>query len=289
MDHRQTKDIYRSQGDFDKLLGKQSPDYFEEPLPKAPEPVNNSKPGAVSELTRLASQGVEVTTQQRFLGGLVKISGGVSIDGINTVNLFFTEQSFGATGNKAAGPFDDSQVFYDTRAPGPWPASPISTNSSAPGLGENMQVVGIIEPLTLRPVATFRSTYVEHEPYSVWGRFTGNISEKDWSTLPIVFGDVEVEEPGPHSLFVEDALAWPTLRVESHYINMADGLVKPFNDNPLWQLPSNQVSGPLQDIAYTRNFDYEESYDKFSPVSGFVYDGAGSFRDSVAFGGELYT
>jgi hypothetical protein len=267
--------------------------------------VNSSSIGT-SEIDRFR-QGVEITNQKHAVG-IFKISAGTpghiikpQTFGVNNLDII-SENSFVDLANF------DPVTYLRVQDPGNNVEDvftfPIITSDS--NQAENRILNGIIEPLSIRPIASFFSIEFPFESHAVRGSFMGGNSDQRFFSSDQV---LTVDYYSPNSInegYYLDAFETVSISTgegsasgsaPSHmfgYLNEKFNSIFSFDDTKVYLKSLGIISdvyGEDMIQAFSVMTGSTGNYvppGKRSSTSGFVYDGAASGTDSIAFGGMTY-
>jgi len=250
-------------------------------------------------------QGVELTQQKHFDAGIVKIHAGEP-------GHVLRRNRYGMDRNYRNDPrFEDIDYFNpENYIRAQENGSPILINiitfpiiTSNNDQIENYVFDGVIEPLTIRPVASFFSTEVPFESHQVRGAVMAGNTDMSWASdiIQTVYAN-DLRSKGAYVDMYVDTLAFPELITTESHVATNFGLfdvVQP-------------VTSPFFDIRYPRNTTLSSNYDSQldaalslmsgstdnyidqtlrmrSAATGWDYDtNAELGTDTLAFGGMVY-
>jgi len=229
------------------------------------------------------TQGVEITSEKRYITGIAKIWSGEAGHQLQPNRFGMDRVTFPGTA------FADVDLFNPTRfleaqdAESPMWAS-IFTFPMILGDDdrvENLVFDGVIEPLTIRAAASFMSIEMPHPAHAVRGAVMGgNIDQYGGADLVLTVDIYDIDAIIPYV----DA---------PHYQIEASADVLPFTDDRFVRSEPFQAGDDSElVVAMSPLGGSTENYVKFnerSATCGFVYDGNTVIgTDSLAFGGQTY-
>jgi hypothetical protein len=245
-------------------------------------------------------QGVEIT-QEKYTTGLVKISAGTSghiirpkAYGINDLDII-SENSYIEID------YFNPKEYIEAQEPGKTLKKvitfPIITSDE--NQAENYSFNGIIEPLSIRPVASFFSIEFPFESHAVRGALMNGNSDSRFASSEQVLSVDYFGEFNKEKYYLD---AFQTVASGSGvplttigYVSENYSHVKPFDDNKIYLKSlgikkethgSDMVEVFLKMTGSTGNY---VAPDKKSATTGFIYDNIGAAGiDSIAFGGMTY-
>lgn len=227
-------------------------------------------------------QGVEITRQDQYDAGIAKIWSG-------NPGHILKPNSFGMGKGFDRPRFDDSSIRNKALQSGvvtcdQYVTLPISTGDN--DQLENFSFNGIIEPLSIRAVAGFFSTYKPIEAHSIKGSFvSGNSSQFNESDVVVT---VVTFEPKQHINSYVDKTARLATRTNRSKLTV----LLPFSDARLVRntLPGSHTSDTMLEAMslMTGSTGNYISYNQRSATSGWYYDNNASGTDSLVFGGMTY-
>jgi hypothetical protein len=234
-------------------------------------------------------QGIELTQEKYYYNGsIVKIHSGEPNNYLAVLNFGESEINI-----------FDGEIFYDTKRK----YSPLDFVSSndilyfPPPFNDNIDLTsldGTIEPLTIRDVITFASTYGKYEPHAIRSNLeSGNYSyyaESDVQKL-----EYERSEQQGNLPFIDSTAVVGNIRVEAFDNLPPIPNISPYDDaQPPSAIFNNIKDDPTlqSNVWYVLNPDSETyiSNKQVSTTKGRTYmTFDGSNADSLAFGDLRYT
>lgn len=243
-------------------------------------------------------QGIELTQQRYYDAGTAKIFAGEPGHVINRdyvgdsfifrdKDIFFKEIDTFSTNAyiNAQDNIDSLNIFYSDHT---WP---VVTNDC--DLATLYDFDGIIEPLTIRDVVTFRSNDLLSNIHSVKGNALCGCVDVYGMTSDVSACDFF--KHNNNNSFVDSSNV-VELNTYDVFVNLNKVSTLPFQDVEIQKnIPINEIDSNIQNVLntmtsssfYTNN-DYIR-YDQISMATGFIYDIVTDVgTDSLAFGGLTY-
>lgn len=237
-------------------------------------------------------QGVEITHQKFFDAGTVKISAGEPAHVLRK-NRFGEDNVWDTDPRYADKDYFNPVTFLTAQAT----ASPLLTSiltfpiiTSDTTQISNFNFDGVIEPLTIRPAASFFSIDVPFESHGTRGEImAGNADSLLSSDMVLTVDYFSVRQSKP---FLDMIELFGTLSTTGFFINNAlpqDPFVdKRYVENVIHSASIDSVMLQAQSLM-TGSTDNYIPFNKRSATSGWTFDSvSGVGTDSIAFGGRVH-
>lgn len=277
--------------DYFRNVHHEDPSFFDEGPPLPPVLITAVNTSSIETVTIDGyRQGVELTQQKHFDAGIAKIWAGEPGHVLRR-NCFGMGKNF-----RNVSRFEELDYFSPETYIRAQELSPLSWNITFPILtSDNDQVDnyifdGVIEPFTIRSVASFFSIDVPFEAHEIKGALMAGNTDATWASDQI------------QTVYVYD------LRQHIGYLDMVDMIDGQYPLNGYFR-HDKTLSSPFADTRYLRNAAPSTTYDdamnaaislmtgstenyigmnEKSATSGFVFDNNSLGTDSLAFGGRVY-
>lgn len=241
--------------------------------------------------------GAEISTFHHWAAGQVKISAGTPGHIVRPV-CFGVEAVSSVDADKyfELAVFNPVEFLTTPAAEFTYPIAVSETN-----ITPNYELNGVLEPLSIRSVASFFSIDVPREARAIRGSYDGGNEDHTGATDQVVNVDyADKRSQQTSTFFLEAGTSLSVLSgsrmVGAHipYFNLNVNNYRPFEDaiRPRGLSPSATYVPEMIDVLMLMSSSRTDTYiaeNQRSATTGFVYDNTNpQGTDSIAFGGMLY-
>lgn len=273
--------------------------FREDKLPKVRQEYSGSN---VINSTEQFRQGVELSSDRSYLAGIVRFHSGEKghqikslVIGIDDDPDFLIDAGGSYEEIESYHPlkainFPPNRLLWDKKPPIDPGCFTTYVSTDAQCTYEHGQLKNVIEPLSIRPAATFMSTYYPHEAHVVWGNICGGNLYNDRSSEQVT-NHYDIRQVSTHSPYLDiiEIKDIPIANPTGEYMRDV-AVTAPFIDEILAEKLTDVLSGSIK--TFSKNLEYNDleivRSDQRSCTNGFQYDGAYTGTDSISFGGLRY-